>query len=105
MYKYFIEYLEQKVELTKLDIGDKLIRASSYVVLILAIVLFLSFALLLVNIGISLWIGKALGNYGFGLLIVAGFYSILTVLVYRYRSAIKRKAANLIIKTFKNKKD
>lgn len=74
-------YGKNSLELAKL----KTIRSTSGVVSQLAaksiILLVMSMFILILNIGISLWIGKAVGEYYLGFLIVAGFYLFVSMLL------------------------
>ena len=59
---------------------------------------------LLVNIGLALWIGQELGESYYGFFVIAGFYLILTLILYVFRKQwIKKPVSNFIIgKTLKD---
>ena len=55
------------------------------------------FFIILFNIGLGLLIGSWLGNYAYGILIMAGLYLLIIVITFAARNAIKIKVANKII--------
>ena len=55
------------------------------------------FFLILLNIGLGLLIGSYLGNYAYGLLIMAGIYLLIIIIVFLARNSIKNAVANKII--------
>jgi hypothetical protein len=92
------EYLDTKIELTKL----KAIHASSdvlsnmvyLIVKILIIILVIGF----VSVALAILIGEMLGEYYYGFLIAGGFYLIVLLIVYIQRKNwIKRPVANSLI--------
>ena len=93
------DYVETKTELFKLKVADKtsdiVSSATSGIVIVLAVLFF--FALL--NIGIALWIGEAIGNSYSGFFIVAGFYALVALIVYLFRDKwVKGPISNAIVK-------
>lgn len=93
------DYVDTKVELTKLKIADKtsdiVSSATSGIVITLAILFF--FALL--NIGIALWIGAAIGNSYSGFFILAGFYALVALIIYLGRDKwLKDPVSNAVIR-------
>lgn len=91
------QYASKRLELLKMEATEKSsLGAGTLTFLILASISGLFF-LILFNIGIGLWIGSLLGNYGYGVLIVAGFYLLLLALVLAFRKSITNKVANKII--------
>lgn len=92
------KYTETSIELYKLNAIEKTSDVVSSLVSRIALVLAFSLFTLFVNIGISLLIGKVLGAYYLGFLIVSGFYLIITMLVYFFSEKfIETPIANLVI--------
>ncbi len=56
-------------------------KSTTMVLKFLLVILFASLFVLFASIALALVIGKALDNYIYGFLIVAGFYLLLTILV------------------------
>ena len=57
-----------------------------------------AFFTLFLNIGISLWIGKELGEYYYGFFILAGFYLIVAIVLHTFQhSLIKTPIGNIVI--------
>jgi hypothetical protein len=91
-------YTQSSVELYKLKLIDKSADIISTLVARIAIALFLVLFILMVNIGISLWIGDLLGKNYLGFLIVSGFYALVSLLIYLMRNRwIKAPLRNSII--------
>ena len=56
------------------------------------------FFIILFNIGLGLLLGSWLGIYGYGILMMAGFYLLILLLIFALRNSIKYKIADTIIK-------
>jgi hypothetical protein len=96
-------HLKTTVELYKLKMIDK----SADVISSLTANFIIAFLALLVigffHIGAALWIGACLGRLYYGFFIVAGFYSLATILVIVFRTSwIKRPAKQIFIKKLLN---
>jgi hypothetical protein len=53
---------------------------------------------LMINIGLALWIGEALGSSYYGFFVVAAFYLALALIIYGFRNQwIKNPVSNFII--------
>jgi hypothetical protein len=92
------EYLDTKLELTKLKAintsSDVLSTMVYWIIKILIIFLFIGFA----SVGLALWIGQAFGEYYYGFIMVGGFYLIVLLLIYAQRKKwIKGPVANSLI--------
>ena len=92
------DYLETKIELTKLKTIDKSADILSTVVVTVSM-LFISFLLILfVSLAAALFLGKILGAYHYGFFIMGGFYAIILLLIYVKREKwIKTPIANELI--------
>lgn len=91
------EYANKKLELMKITATEKSSVGSGFVIFLILASTFISFFVLMLNIAVGLLIGHSLGNYGYGLLIVSGFYLILFILVLIFRKTIMKSVANTII--------
>ena len=92
------EYLETKLELTKLKAintsSDVLSTMIYWIVKVLIIFLFIGFA----SVGLAIWIGQSFGEYYYGFIIVGGFYLIVLLIIYIQRKKwIKGPAANSLV--------
>lgn len=91
-------YTETSLELYKLNAIDKAADVVSSLISRIALLLFVAMFTLFVNIALSLYIGKLLGEYYYGFLVVSGFYFILSILLYFYSNKyIKMPVTNLVI--------
>lgn len=92
------QYTENSIELYKLQAIGKTADIVSALVSRLALFTIISLFTLFVNIAISLFIGKQMGAYYLGFLIVSCFYLILAILVYFFNNKlIKTPITNLVI--------
>ena len=92
------DYVQTNLQLIKLKATDKVADVVSTVVSQIAVIGLGFFFLLMVNIGIAFWIGENMGQTHYGFMIVAGFYLLLTLLVFVLRkSLIKTPISNSII--------
>ncbi|MDR2205449.1 MAG: hypothetical protein LBE36_04765 [Flavobacteriaceae bacterium] len=92
------EYFTKKIELFKLEAAEKSSVGAGFLMFIFLAAIAISFFVLMLNIAIGLFIGKSLGNYGYGLLAMSIFYLILFILILVYRKAIIKSVADFIIK-------
>ncbi|WP_285268815.1 phage holin family protein [Kaistella rhinocerotis] len=93
------EYTSKRLTLLKMEATEKSsVTAGTVTYLTLAAVAALFFIILL-NIGLGFLIGTWVDNYGYGFLILAGFYMLLILIVFAARNAIKAAVANKIIKS------
>lgn len=92
------DYLETKIELTKLKTIDKSADVLSTVVVMVSMIFFLSLFVLFVSIALALMIGKMLGDIYYGFFIMGGFYAIILLMIYLKREKwIKTPIANGLI--------
>ena len=93
------DYATKRVDLLKMEATEKgSVTAGTVTILVLFSVAALFFIILL-NIGLGLLIGYYLGNYAYGILIMAGFYLLLMIIFFLAKNSIKNGVANKIIKS------
>lgn len=103
LFEQAVEYGQTRAELAVLKtidrVSDELSSAASHIVAWLA----WGFAFLIVNIGLCLFLGEALGKVYYGFFMLAGFYSFMGIIFYLLRHTfIKTMVCNAIIShTFK----
>ncbi len=92
------EYGKSGYELMKLKALEKTADVTSALISRGAVVLVLSIFLVLVNIGLSLWIGEELGKPYYGFFCVAAFYAIAGIVLYFFlHEKIKMRINNSLI--------
>ena len=91
------DYIKTNVQLLKLKAIDKAADIGSSVVSNAAIVIFGFFFFMMLNIGLGLWLGKAMGETHYGFMALAGFYAIVTLIIFMMRKNIKTPISNSII--------
>ena len=98
------DFLETKVELLKLQAVDKVTGIGSSVASAIILILVISLMLFTLNIGIAVWIGQLLGEVYYGFFIVSGFYLLVALLMYLFRSQwLKKPFHDKLIKKMLNK--
>jgi phosphoglycerol transferase MdoB-like AlkP superfamily enzyme len=91
-------YTRTSAELFKLKALDKASETISAVFVRIVIALFIAFAFFVLNIGIALWIGEELGKLYYGFFVIAGFYTLVGILLYVFRNKwLKLSVKNSII--------
>lgn len=89
---------ETKVELWKLRAAGKISETVSSLISIVAMVIVTVAAITILSIGIAFWIGSEMGKTSYGFFVVSGFYALVGLLIYLFRSSwIKKPLSNLII--------
>ncbi|MEX0635998.1 MAG: phage holin family protein [Ferruginibacter sp.] len=93
------DYVETRLELFKLKTALTTSEVVAELVGRIVLILFITIVVVLLNIGMALWLGEVLGKNYYGFLILAGFYSLLSVILYIFRKKwIKSPVSNAIIK-------
>ena len=92
------EFISKKIELLKMEATEKTVLIFSFITFLLVLLIVFTFFIILFNIGVGLLIGHLLGNYAYGILIVAAFYLVLVFLTLMARKTIKNKVANYVLK-------
>ena len=92
------DFLETKIELTKLKTIDKSADVLSTVVVMVAM-LFIGFLLVLfISLAAAIYLGELLGHAYYGFSIVGGFFALLLLLIYVQREKwIKNPISNGLI--------
>jgi hypothetical protein len=106
----FIEPLLERVEaygktnfeLFKFKSLDKSADITSTVISRLLLFFVLAISILSLNIAIAFWLGNLLGETYYGFLLVALFYSVISIGVYFIQPFIKARFYDLIIKQMFN---
>src|SRR4051812_25423872 len=80
------QFTKNSVELYKLKAIDKGADVLSTLVARLAVIIISTLFFLIFNIGVALWAGEALGRSYYGFFSVAGFYALIGILIYSFRS-------------------
>jgi hypothetical protein len=92
------DYTRTTVELAKLNVIDTSADVLSSLISRLTIAIVFAMFLLLLNLGLSFWIGELLGNFYFGFFIMAALYLILSIVLYYHKDQwIKMPVSNFII--------
>ncbi|MDR7211950.1 hypothetical protein [Flavobacterium piscis] len=91
-------YTRTSLELVKLRTVSASADVLSTITSKIAVGAVVAFFTLFLNIGLSLWIGKELGEYYYGFFILAGFYLIVAIVLHTFQhSLIKTPIGNLVI--------
>jgi hypothetical protein len=93
------DYGKTTLNLLKLNTIDKSADIASSLIARLAVIMIVVFSVLIVSIGLSLWIGKLLGETFYGFFVVGGFYALIAILLQVFRNQwLKYPVSNSIIK-------
>lgn len=92
------EFASKRLDLLKMEVTEKTsVTAGTITFLVLAAIAALFF-IILFNIGLGLLIGYWLGNYAYGILIMAGIYLLILIIVFLSRKSITNSVADKIIR-------
>ena len=98
MYEKAENYTKTSLELIKLKTVEASADVLSSLTSKIAVGAVVAFFTLFLNIGISFWIGKELGEYYYGFFIMALFYLIVVIIVVKsHHKLIKTPIGNTII--------
>nr|WP_315173258.1 hypothetical protein [uncultured Flavobacterium sp.] len=99
------DYARTTAELTKLTVVDKSADVLSSLLSQMAVGVVVALFSLLINIGISLWLGELLGKTYYGFFIVSSCHLIFAILLYSYKRVwSKMPVSNFIIHKMLNNK-
>lgn len=91
-------YVKVSAELLKLKIISRTAEVVSSLMANVVVIIFVVLFFVILNIGVSLWIGETMGKPSLGFLIVAAFYLLMAIIVYMFRNTwIKIPVRNNII--------
>ncbi|SFH97854.1 phage holin family protein [Halpernia frigidisoli] len=93
------EFISKKIELLKMEAAEKTVMIVSFFAFLVVLLIVGILFIILLNIGVGLYIGHLLGNYAYGILIVAAFYLLIIIITIMARTSIKNKVANFILKS------
>jgi hypothetical protein len=92
------DYLETKIELTKLKTIDKSADVLSTAIVMVSMIFIGSLFVVFISTALALLLGNFLGAYYYGFFIVGGVYAILLLIIYLQRDKwIKTPIANGLI--------
>jgi hypothetical protein len=93
------DYVKTSYELFKLRAIDKTTDKVAVIISRAVAILFFLMFVLMASIAIGLWLGSLLGNAWYGFLIVAGFYGLISLILYFFTHNWFRKIiGNIIVK-------
>ena len=93
------EYIETRADLMKIDAADRLSSAGSKISSILIVMVTGLFFLLFASVGFAWLITYYSGNAAIGFFSVAGFYLVISIIIYLKRETlIKIPVVNAILK-------
>ncbi len=93
------EYVETNIELAKLKAVSKTSETVSYFVSLIVITGVAILTTMMLLIGFSILIGRAMGRTEFGFFIVAGGMAVFCIILYAYRKPLlKNTFCDLMIK-------
>ncbi|SNR72316.1 hypothetical protein [Flavobacterium sp. ov086] len=98
LYEKAENYTKTSLELIKLKTVSTSADVLSTLTSKIAVGAVVAFFTLFLNIGISLWLGKVLGEYYYGFFIMALFYLIVAIVMHKTQhKLIKTPIGNMII--------
>lgn len=90
-------YSKVSVELLKLKALDKVGNIGSNLISRLICAIFIAFFFIMINIGLSLWLGELMGKVYYGFFSVALFYGVIGLILYFMHPTIKARLNDSII--------
>ena len=87
-------YSKTKLQLIRLQSIDLAADYMSTIISAIVIGVVVSLFTFIINIGVALWIGELLGNAYYGFFAVAGFYAVIAIFFYIFRSRLIKYPLN-----------
>ncbi len=93
------QYAYKRADLLKMEVTEKSVNLAGIITYMVLAIFFSVFFLMLLLIGAGLLIGSYIGNYGYGVLIVAGFCLLILGVILAMRKTIKNMMASKILES------
>jgi uncharacterized membrane protein YqjE len=97
-------YVETRIELTKLELKEDIAKSLSKVLLFILMGAVFTLFVVLISVAVAHLIAKSIGAFG-GFAVVAGFYLLLSLLLYGFRHVIGEKLQDQLVEIMKKKKE
>lgn len=91
------EYGTTSVELLKLKAVEKVADTSSVVLSRVIVMPFLVSFLIILNLGLSFWLGEVLGKVYYGFFVVAAIYALLTIVFMCFHNTFRIRLKDYLI--------
>ncbi len=88
------EYGKTSIELLKLKSIDKSASVISSLAVKIVLLIIVAMFISSISIGIALWMGELLGRSYYGFFVIAGFYALITLVLYLFRDQWIKKPVN-----------
>lgn len=92
------EYASKRIDLLKMEVTEKSSVTAGIITFIVLLSIAAIFFIILLNVGLGLLIGYWLGNYAYGMLIMAGIYLLIIIILFVARKSLQNTVADKIIK-------
>ncbi|MDQ0594339.1 positive regulator of sigma E activity [Chryseobacterium ginsenosidimutans] len=92
------EYATKRIDLLKIEATEKSSLSAGIIAYLVVLLVAFGFFIILFNFGIAFLIGKAVGDYSYGFLIVAGFYFLIMIIIMIFKKKIVNYVADQVIK-------
>lgn len=97
-------YVEARIELTKLELKEDAAKTLSKVLLFLLMGVVFTLFIVFISVAVANLIAEHVGAFG-GFAIVAGFYFLVSLLLYAFKDAIGEKLQGYLVEVMKKKKE
>ena len=100
------DYFKENFNLFLLNTYEKISSVVSGITSVLFLASLLAFIFLFISIGLSLWIGKLMGETFAGFFVVGGLYLLIGIIIYANREKwIQVPVINVLLKNITDEKD
>jgi uncharacterized membrane protein YqjE len=97
-------YVEARIELTKIELKEDAAKTLSKVLLFMLLGAVFTLFIVLISVAVAHLLARSVGAFG-GFAIVAGFYLLISLLVFVFRDAIGEKLQGYLVEVMKKKKE
>ena len=97
-------YVEARIELTKIELKEDVAKTLSKVLLFMLMGVVLLLFIVLISVAVAHLLAQSVGAFG-GFAIVAGFYLLVSLLVFVFRDAISEKLQAYLVEVMKKTKE
>ncbi len=97
-------YVEARIELTKIELKEDVAKTLSKVLLFMLMGAVFTLFIVLISVAVAHLLAQSVGAFG-GFAIVAGFYLLISLLVFVFRDAIGEKLQGYLVEVMKKKKE
>lgn len=84
-FEYANQYVQKQIDLLKLESAERVAKVTSSLITLAVLFFLATLVFIMLSISLGFWLGKVVGSYATGFLIVTGIYTLLGLIVFFFK--------------------